>query len=129
MPLSEDEQRILQQIEQQFYESDPDFAGELGNHTLYAHTVRRMKWSGVAFVAGVVIMVGSLWSESSFFAAFAGFVVMLAALLWFEHNLRKLGRAGMARFTESMRAAGVRDYLGGSRERMRERFRRTSDED
>ena len=26
MPLSEDEQRILHQIEQQFYESDPDFA-------------------------------------------------------------------------------------------------------
>ena len=26
MPLSEDEQRILRQIEEQFYESDPKFA-------------------------------------------------------------------------------------------------------
>ena len=32
VPLSEDEQRILQEIEQQFYESDPEFAGELGKH-------------------------------------------------------------------------------------------------
>ncbi|MCB1032092.1 MAG: DUF3040 domain-containing protein, partial [Acidimicrobiales bacterium] len=33
VPLSEDEQRILQQIEQQFYVDDPELAGEIGTHT------------------------------------------------------------------------------------------------
>lgn len=127
VPLSEDEQRILQQIEQQFYESDPEFAGELGTHTLYVHHLRRMKWAGVTFTLGVAILVAALWLESTFLVAFAGFVVMLGSALWFEHNLRKLGRAGMAQFTESMRAAGVRDYLGTSGQRLRERFRRTED--
>ena len=127
MPLSEDEQRILQQIEQQFYESDPEFAGELGTHTLYVHHLRRMKWAGVTFALGVVVLVMSLWLESTFLVAFLGFVVMLASALWFEHNLRKLGRAGMAQFTESIRANGMRDYLGSSGQRLRERFKRNED--
>ena len=127
MPLSEDEQRILQQIEQQFYESDPAFAGEIGTHSLYVHHLRRMKWSGLTFVVGVAIMALSLWRESSFLAAFAGFVVMLASALWFERNLRKLGRAGMAQFAESMKANNMKDFLGSSGQRLRDRFRRSED--
>ena len=44
MPLSEDEERILHEIAQQFYADDPQFAREVGETTLYTHTVRRMKW-------------------------------------------------------------------------------------
>ena len=53
MPLSEDEQRILQQIEQQFYATDPDLAGEIGNHSLYTHCLRRMRWAAAIFVVGL----------------------------------------------------------------------------
>ena len=112
MPLSEDEQRILQQIEQQLYESDPAFAGEIRNHSFYAHHLRRMKWAGVTFVLGVVLLIAALWLvETTFLLAFAGFVVML-------------GRAGMQQLTESMRAAGLRDYLGSAGQRVRDRFRK-----
>jgi len=125
VPLSEDEQRILQQIEQQLYESDPAFAGEIRNHSFYAHHLRRMKWAGVTFVLGVVLLIAALWLvETTFLLAFAGFVVMLGSALWFEHNLRKLGRAGMQQLTESMRAAGLRDYLGSAGQRVRDRFRK-----
>ncbi len=127
MPLSEDEQRILQQIEQQFYESDPDFAGELGKHNLYVHHLRRMKWAGVAFVLGVIVLVAALATETTFLVAFGGFVVMLASALWFEHSLRKLGRAGMAQLTESMKSNGLREYFGSTGQRMRDRFRRTDE--
>jgi hypothetical protein len=123
VPLSEDEQRILHQIEQQFYESDPNFAGELGTHTLYVHHLRRMKWAGFTLFLGMIVMVGSLWAESTFLLAFAGFVIMLASALWFEHHLRKLGRAGLNQFTESMRTNGFREYLGTSGQRLRDRFR------
>lgn len=127
VPLSEDEQRILQQIEQQFYDSDPNFAGELGKHSLYLHHLRRMKWAALAFIVGVVMLVVALATETTFLVAFAGFVVMLGSALWFEHNLRKLGRAGMQQLTESMRASGIRDSLGSAGQRMRERFKRNDE--
>jgi hypothetical protein len=124
VPLSEDEQRILHEIEQQFYESDPNFAGELGKHSLYVHHLRRMKWAVAMFLAGVVVLVAALATETTFVAAFVGFVVMLAAALWFEHNLRKLGRAGMEQLAKSMRTSGMRDFFGSTGQRVRDRFRR-----
>ncbi len=124
MPLSEDEQKILRQIEEQFYESDPDFAGELGRHSVYAHLIRRLKWAGFAFVAGVIGLVAALATESHFLFAFGGFVVMLAAALWFERSLRKLGRAGVEKLTSSMRASGLGDSVRGAGDRVRDRFRR-----
>ena len=113
MPLSEDEQRILQEIEQQFYANDPDLAGEIGNHSLYAHCLRQMKLAGAVFAVGVVVLVVALATATNFLVAFAAFLVMLGAALWFERSLRKLGRAGMERLGESFRTTGgVRGVLG-----------------
>ena len=121
MPLSEEEQKILQAIEQQFYADDPHLAGEMGNHSLYAYCVRQMKWAGVLFSAGVIVLVVALATATPFLVSFAGFVVMLAAALWFERSLRKLGRAGMARLGDSLRPGGIRDYLGFSSDGTRAR--------
>jgi hypothetical protein len=126
VPLSEDEERILSEIAQQFYADDPEFARGVGRSTLYRYTVRRMKWSGLGFVAGVVFLVVTL--STSFLLAFAGFLVMLGCALYFERNLRKLGKAGLEHVTRSMRTSGLRDALGGARGRMRERFRRADEE-
>ena len=126
MPLSEDEERILHEIAQQFYADDPQFAREVGETTLYTHTVRRMKWSGLGFVAGVVFLVASL--STSNLVAFGGFLAMLACALYFERNRRKLGKAGLEQVTRSHKATGFRDALGGARGRMRERFRQADDE-
>lgn len=123
MPLSEDEQRILQEIEQQFYETDPALARAVGSTTLYRHAFRNLKYATGLFLVGVVVLVWALVSVG-FVAAFAGFLVMLAAALWFERNARKLGRAGLQQVTASMRAAGLRDAFGNTRNRMRERFKR-----
>ncbi len=127
MPLSEDEQRILHQIEQQFYESDPALAGELETTSLYSHTLNRMKWAFVAFVLGVAVLVVALATASNFVVAFAGFLAMLGAAMWFEHNARKLGRAGWARATSSLRSGALRDHINHATERMRERFRHDHD--
>jgi hypothetical protein len=126
VPLSEDEERILHEIAQQFYDDDPDFAGKVSETTLYSHTVRRMKWSGLGFVLGVVFLVLAL--STSFLLAFAGFLVMLGCALYFERNLRKLGKAGLDQVTRSIKATGLRDAIGGARGRMRERFRHADDE-
>jgi hypothetical protein len=126
VPLSEDEERILSEIAQQFYADDPEFARGVGETTLFTHTVRRMKWSGLGFVAGVVFLVAAL--STSYLVAFGGFLLMLACALYFERNLRKLGKAGLEQVTASMKGAGLRDALGGAKGKVRDRFKR-SDED
>ena len=121
VPLSEDEERILQEIAQRFYEDDPTFAREVSETTLYRHTVRRMKWSIVGLVVGAVFLVATL--SVSYLISFAGFLVMLVCALVFERNLRKLGKAGLNQLTRTVRANGMRDALGG------ERFNRDDDDD
>jgi Protein of unknown function (DUF3040) len=127
VPLSEDEERILQEIAQRFYEDDPSFAREVSETTLYRHTVRRMKWSVVGLVAGAVFLVASL--STSYLLSFAGFLVMLGCALVFERNLRKLGRAGLDQLTRTVRANGLREALGGAGRRVRARFKRNDPED
>jgi len=124
VPLSEDEQRILQEIESHFHASDPEFAGELGKHSVYAHCLRQMKWAGLAFFLGVVVLVVALATATTFFVAFVGFVFMLGAALWFERSFRKLGRAGMQQLSQSFRSGGLREYFGSTSQRMKDRFRR-----
>ena len=127
MPLSEDEQRILSEIEDHLYESDPALAREVAQTTIYTHAFRNLKWATAGFILGVLLMVSLL--STSYLFAFAGFLVMLASLLWFENNARKLGRAGLEQMTESFRGGGLRDVMGGAGNRMRERFQRPDDDD
>lgn len=127
MPLSEDEERILQEIAQRFYEDDPSFAREVSETTLYRHTVRRMKWSVVGLIVGAVFLVASL--STSYMLSFAGFLVMLGCALVLERNLRKLGRAGLDQLTRTVRANGMREALGGAGRRVRDRFKRDDDAD
>lgn len=121
MPLSEDEQRILQQIEAQLYESDPALAREVASTTLYSHAFRGLRLAAVGFIFGVIIMVATL--SISFLLAFVGFLVMLGSALAFVRSTRALGRAGIEHVTQTMRAGGLRDYFGGTSQRMRDRFR------
>jgi hypothetical protein len=122
VPLSEDEQRILSEIEEQLYESDPDLVREVGSTTVYTHAFRNLKWAVLGFVVGLALMIGLL--STHFVLAFAGFVVMLAAALWAERNARRLGRAGWDQMTQHMRTSGMRDFFGNQGQRMKDRFRR-----
>ncbi|MEE9417698.1 MAG: DUF3040 domain-containing protein [Acidimicrobiales bacterium] len=126
MPLSEDEQRILSEIEQQLYETDPALAREVGSTTVYTHAFRNLKWATAGFFAGVAFMVFTL--QIHYLVAFMGFVFMLGSAFFFEQNLRRLGRVGLEQMTQNVPGAGVRDYFGSTGERMREKFRRDYDE-
>lgn len=128
MPLSEHEQRILQEIEARLAESDPALAREVGSTTLYTHALRNIKWSALGFVGGMVLMVASL--STHWAIAFLGFVVMLGCALAIERNARKMGRAGWQQFSGQGRtdAGGVRSILGSTGQKMRERFQRNTEE-
>ena len=122
MPLSEDEQRILSEIEQKLYETDPALAHEVGSTTVYTASARRLKWSVLLFVIGVAVMIFAL--SVHFLLSFGGFVVMLVAALVFSQNLRSLGRVGVQQVSQRLSGSGVRDFVGGAGSRMRERFQR-----
>ena len=122
MPLSEDEQRILHEIEQQLYESDHDFAEKVRSTTIYKHAGRNLKWSALGFVAGLALLITSF--ASSLVLGFAGFLVMLACAFVIERNLRRMGKAGFESLSQSVRAKGIPDVFGDTRQRLRDRFNR-----
>ena len=125
MPLSEDEQRILSEIERQFYEQDPAFARGVSTTTLYSHAGRNLKWATLGFVAGLVLMLASF--AANLLLGFAGFVVMLVCAVVFERNLRKMGKAGWHSMRGSVRAGGLRKSVGDVRRRLRSRFKKGED--
>ena len=122
MPLSEDEQRILQEIEAQFYATDPQLAQQVSETTLYRHAARTIRWSILGFVAGFIVLVGSF--ASSLLLGFAGFLAMLACAFIIERNVRKLGRAGLESLTSQMKGARLKGMLGDAGDNVRKRFKR-----
>ncbi len=129
MPLSDDEERILSEMEEHLQASDPRLVKEVSETTVYTQPLRSIKWAVVGFVAGVALMVMTL--STSYLLAFVGFLVMLASALRLERNARVVGRTGLRQASESGRAVSLRDAVGGPagrvRDRMRERFRRGDD--
>lgn len=103
MPLSEDEQRILAEIERSLHESDPRLAKEVGETTVYRHALGSLRWSVLGLLLGVAVMVGTL--QIHFMLAFGGFLMMLVSALGLERNLRLMGRAGFNQMSNAFRAA------------------------
>ena len=120
--LSEDEQRILLEIEQRLTEEDPDLVREVASTTVYTHALRNLKLASALFVVGVVAMIWLLSAHPVF--AFGGFLVMLVAAVIFERNARRLGKAGVEQITQNLRGGSVREYFGSTSQRMRDRMRR-----
>ena len=120
MPLSEDEQRILSEIEEQFYEQDPAFAR--GVSSIYRPAARSLKWATVGFVLGVVLLIALF--PVNWTLGLIGVAVMFGSAVWFERSLRKLGRVGWNQVTSSIRGSGVKERFGGASQKMRDRFRR-----
>ena len=92
MPLSEDEQRILREIEENLSATDPKLVQQVSDTTLYRHSARVIKWAVVGFIAGLLLMVFTF--TTTLILGVVGFLVMLGCALAIEHNVRKLGRGG-----------------------------------
>ena len=122
VPLSEDEQRILLEIEQRLTEEDPDLVREVASTTVYTHALRNLKLATLLFIVGVVAMVWLLGTHAVL--SFGGFLIMLVAALVFERNARRLGKAGVQQITQNLRGGSVREYFGAQGQRMRDRMRR-----
>ena len=76
MPLSDHEQRILEEIERRLAEADPAFVEQVGRTDLYTHLARRIRWSSIAFCLGLVMIL--LFVVSVPIAA-AGFLITVVS--------------------------------------------------
>ena len=103
MPLSEDEQRILAEIERNLHETDPRLAKEVGETTVYRHALGSIKWSVFGLIVGVAVMVATL--QIHFVLAFCGFLMMLVSALGLERNFRLMGKAGIQQVSNAFRSA------------------------
>src|ERR1041385_7621243 len=119
MPLSEDEQRILDQIEAQFYANDPQLAQQVSETTLYRHAARNIKWAALGFVVGFVVLLTS-FASSLFF----GFLAMLACAFVIVSNVRKMGKAGLESITASVKGKRLKNLFGDAGKNLRRPFRK-----
>lgn len=118
MPLSEDEQRILRQLEQQL-ETDKDFAQNVSQAGLYRHAVKTVRWATLGVVASLGFTIATL--QIHFALAFLGFVGMLACAVVIEGKLRAMSKAGYKDVVEVLRTASMT-----SKSKLRQKFDRNA---
>jgi hypothetical protein len=82
VPLSEEELRLLEQMEHALAAEDPKFASTLRGTSLRRSARRRAIAAGVVFVVGIAMLMGGVVSGKGalgFAIGIAGFVVMLGS--------------------------------------------------
>jgi len=121
MPLSENEQQILREIEKNLSTTDPKLVQQVSDTTLYGHAGRLIKWAVAGFIAGLLLMVFTF--TTSLVLGVVGFAVMLGCALAVEQNVRKLGRAGLESLTSSMRNGALKNLIDSAGSRWSERRR------
>ncbi len=134
MPLSEHEQRQLDQIERALYAEDPKFAQAVRAKDPRVHYKRRVVEAAIGFLLGVGLLLAGVISKLTVVGV-AGFVVMLACSMWALSSWRHMsggaaGRGAMARggLARDRRARSARPRAGFM-ERMEERWRRRQERD
>jgi hypothetical protein len=117
VPLSEDEERILNEIEQGFYKRDPESAKRIGGTTLPRYLARNCRWAFLGFLGGLIILVVSF--ASSWVLGVVGFVVMTATAIVFVQNLRRMGRHRWQQLTTNLNQRSLSDRYGETTRRLR----------
>ena len=120
MPLSEDEQRILQQMEQGFYAQDPQSARRIGSTTLPRYLASNLRRAALGFLFGLAILLASF--ATSWVLAVFGFALMLASAVFFTQNFRRMSRHGWEQLSKSVKARNLGGSLEDTRRRLRRRF-------
>jgi hypothetical protein len=130
VPLSEHEQRQLEQIEQALYAEHPRFARAVRASDPRVHYRRRVIQSAFGFLAGVGLLVAGVATKDLWIGV-AGFVVMLACSMWALTSYRHMTgiTTGRGLSKERRPAKGSKPPSQGVMERLEERWRRRQERD
>lgn len=129
MALSEEEQRLLDQMEAALAAEDPKLVHALrGTGTRRVHR-RRAAIAGVGFFVGLALLVTGM--STTWFVSVLGFVVMVAAAVTAIYSWPHVGSSNDAgRLTDRPKASQSSgpDDGQGFMDKMEERWRRRRDE-
>lgn len=93
MPLSEHEQNLLSQLEQQLQADDPKFASTMRGHVI-AGGGRRLVLGLIAVIAGLCIIVLAAANPTILWLAVPGFIVMLFGATYAFSSGKRSGPRG-----------------------------------
>ncbi|GGU54190.1 membrane protein [Streptomyces albospinus] len=106
MPLSEHEQRMLEQMERALYAEDPKFATALEGSGLRTYTRRRVYQAVAGFLVGIALLMAGMVAQQIWISV-VGFLVMLGCAVLAVTGWRKAPKTG------ERRAGGAPGGVGG----------------
>ena len=109
MPLSEEEQRILRQIEEQL-QADPAFALKVNQHSQSGGSQRHLIWSAVGLLIALAVAIAAL--QVSAWLSFVAFIAMVVAGVILEREITARGRDQLSRIPDELRRRSGRP-MGG----------------
>lgn len=121
MPLSEDEQRILADIERQFHAEDPKLAREVARTSVYSHSGRQLKWAIAGIVLGIVLMVVLIAMQLVVASLVVGFGMAFLCGVWAYYAFRRMTQAGINDLRRKSRSLFPKGISGDD---FRRRFQR-----
>ncbi len=129
MPLSDHEQRMLDEIESALYAEDPKFASSVRGGALRTPTTRRRVQGMALFVVGLVMLVSGIPFYATVNPGFLilsvlGFVVMFGGVVFAITGNQTAGRDGAAKSGGGGPQRRVKGSSGTFASRMEDRFRR-----
>ncbi len=108
MPLSEHEQRMLEQMERALYAEDPKFATALEGSELRRYTRRRVYQAVAGFLVGIALLMAGMVAQQIWISV-VGFLVMLGCAVLAVTGWRKAPKNG-----EQQELGAAQGSRGGS---------------
>ena len=130
MPLSDNEQRLLEQMERALYAEDPKFASTMRGAARRSRSARRLMIGIAAIVVGLVLLVVGVAQQAAPLGVL-GFISMLAGTAYAVSGHRKGGPSGVVQGNGAVRpAAGAKGSKrrGGFMQRLEQRWDRRRDD-
>ncbi|UXA16233.1 DUF3040 domain-containing protein [Mycobacterium sp. SMC-4] len=130
MPLSDHEQRMLDQIESALYAEDPKFASSVRGGNLRAPSARRRFQGAALFILGLAMLVSGVVINATWIGGFpilsvVGFIVMFGGVVFAITGPRvAAGRDNVPDDLSAARQKRAKGNGGSFTSRMEDRFRR-----
>ncbi|MDX3577731.1 MULTISPECIES: DUF3040 domain-containing protein [unclassified Streptomyces] len=130
MPLSEHEQRMLEQMERALYAEDPKFASALEGSGLRTYTRRRVYQAVAGFLVGIALLMAGMVAKQVWLSV-VGFLVMLGCAVLAVTGWRKAPKPGeqaAAGAPGATRTRGQGRQKRSMMDRIEQRWQRRRDE-
>ena len=127
MPLSEHEQRVLEQIERSLYAEDPKFRAAVNRSTRRHASVGSLRLAILLGIVGLAVLVGGVWLQNVFVGVL-GFVIMFGGGIMGLRSTQRDDAPGSgprgkgAKPGSAARGTGKSSVADKAQERLRRRF-------